>query len=188
MATHSSVLAWRIPGTGEPCGLPSMGSHRVGHDWNDSSSSSSSPYNSDCVMICSYYLILRVFWDPLKLRLYMPVDLNVVFNNHYLHTIRCFPGGSNSKEFACNAEDTCFIPGSGSYPREGNSNPFQYSCLGNPMDRGAWWLQSMGLQRVRRDLTTKEQQTIHNTTIMLQMLCISSWFSERHEMYLHTCL
>jgi len=32
MATHSSVLAWRIPGTGEPSGLPSMGSHRVGHD------------------------------------------------------------------------------------------------------------------------------------------------------------
>ena len=35
MATHSSVLAWRIPGTGEPGGLLSMGSHRVGHDWND---------------------------------------------------------------------------------------------------------------------------------------------------------
>ena len=35
MATHSSVLAWRIPGTGEPCGLPCMGSHRVGHDWSD---------------------------------------------------------------------------------------------------------------------------------------------------------
>ena len=35
MATHSSVLAWRIPGTGEPGGLPSMGSHRVGHDWNN---------------------------------------------------------------------------------------------------------------------------------------------------------
>ena len=32
MATHSNVLAWRIPGTGEPGGLPSMGSHRVGHD------------------------------------------------------------------------------------------------------------------------------------------------------------
>ena len=32
MATHSRVLAWRIPGTGEPGGLPSMGSHRVGHD------------------------------------------------------------------------------------------------------------------------------------------------------------
>ena len=35
MATHSSVLAWRIPGTEEPGGLPSMGSHRVGHDWGD---------------------------------------------------------------------------------------------------------------------------------------------------------
>ena len=35
MATHSSMLAWRIPGMGEPDGLPSMGSHRVGHDWSD---------------------------------------------------------------------------------------------------------------------------------------------------------
>ena len=35
MATHSSVLAWRIPGMGEPGGLPSMGWHRVGHDWSD---------------------------------------------------------------------------------------------------------------------------------------------------------
>ena len=35
MATHSSVLAWRIPGTGEPGGLPSMGSHRVGYNWSD---------------------------------------------------------------------------------------------------------------------------------------------------------
>ena len=35
MATHSSVLAWRIPGMGEPDGLPSMGSHRVGHNWSD---------------------------------------------------------------------------------------------------------------------------------------------------------
>ena len=35
MATHSSVLAWRIPGMGEPGGLPSMESHKVGHDWSD---------------------------------------------------------------------------------------------------------------------------------------------------------
>ena len=40
MVTHSSVLAWRIPGTAEPGGLPSMGSHRVGHDKQLSSSSS----------------------------------------------------------------------------------------------------------------------------------------------------
>ena len=35
MATHSSVIAWRILGTGEPGGLPTMGLHRVGHDWSD---------------------------------------------------------------------------------------------------------------------------------------------------------
>ena len=41
MATHSSVLAWRIPGTGEPGGLPSMGSHRVGHDWSNAAAAAS---------------------------------------------------------------------------------------------------------------------------------------------------
>ena len=45
MATHSSVLAWRIPGTGEPGGLLSMGSHRVGHDWSDLAAAYS-PWNS----------------------------------------------------------------------------------------------------------------------------------------------
>ena len=42
MATHSSVLAWRILGTGEPGGLPSMGSHRVRHDWSDSAATADS--------------------------------------------------------------------------------------------------------------------------------------------------
>ena len=44
MATHSSVLAWRIPGMGEPGGLPSMGSHRVGHDWSDLAAAALIPY------------------------------------------------------------------------------------------------------------------------------------------------
>ena len=65
MATQCSVLAWRIPGTGEPGGLPSKGSHRVGHDWETSLSLS-------CI-------------------------------------------------------------------GEGNDNPLQCSCLENPRDRGAWW-------------------------------------------------
>ena len=43
MATHSSVLAWRIPGTGEPGGLPSMGSHRVRHDWSDLAAAEQEP-------------------------------------------------------------------------------------------------------------------------------------------------
>ena len=44
MATHSSVLAWRIPGTAEPAGLPSMGSHRVGHDWSDLAAAAAAAY------------------------------------------------------------------------------------------------------------------------------------------------
>ena len=46
-ATHSSVLAWRIPGTGEPGGLPSMGSHRVGHDWSNLAAAAAAG-NYDC--------------------------------------------------------------------------------------------------------------------------------------------
>ena len=44
MATRSSVLTWRIPGTGEPGGLPSMGSHRVEHDWNDLAAAAAARY------------------------------------------------------------------------------------------------------------------------------------------------
>ena len=49
-----------------------------------------------------------------------------------------FPGGTVVKNLPANAEDVCSIPGSGKFPGEGNGNPLQYSCLGNPMDRGAW--------------------------------------------------
>ena len=49
-----------------------------------------------------------------------------------------FTDDSDSKESACNAGDLSSILGSGIYPGEGNGNPFQYSCLKNPMDRGAW--------------------------------------------------
>ena len=43
------------------------------------------------------------------------------------------------KESACNAGDTVSIPGLGRSPGEGNGNAIQFSCLENPMDRGAWW-------------------------------------------------
>ena len=48
-----------------------------------------------------------------------------------------FPGGSDGKESACNVGDPGSIPGSGRYPGGGHGNPLQYSCLENPMDRGA---------------------------------------------------
>ena len=49
-----------------------------------------------------------------------------------------FPGGSDSKAWACNVEDLGSIPVSGRFPGEGNGNPLQYFSLENPMDRGAW--------------------------------------------------
>ena len=49
-----------------------------------------------------------------------------------------FPGGSAGKELACNVGDLGSIPGLGSSPGEESGNPLQYSCLENPMDRGAW--------------------------------------------------
>ena len=58
-----------------------------------------------------------------------------------------FPGGSEFKVSACNAGDLGLIPGSGRLPGEGNGYPLQYSCLGNPMDRGAWWATVHGVTK-----------------------------------------
>ena len=49
-----------------------------------------------------------------------------------------FPGGSDGRESACNTGDPVLIPGRGRSPREEYDCPLQYSCLENPMDRGAW--------------------------------------------------
>ena len=67
-----------------------------------------------------------------------------------------FPGGSVGKESACNAGDGGSIPGSGRFPREGNGNPLQYSCLGNPVDRGAWQATVHGSQEL--DVTYRLNQ------------------------------
>ena len=64
------------------------------------------------------------------------------------------PGGSDSKESVFNAGDPGLIPGLEKFHGEGNSSQLQYSCLENFMDRGAWWLQSMWSQRIRRDWVT----------------------------------
>ena len=82
-----------------------------------------------------------------------------------------FPGSSNSKASAYNEGDLGLIPGSERSPGEGNGNPLQYSCLENPMDGGAWRLQSMGLQRVRHDWAT----SLHLTSAMDKQSCL--WIS-----------
>ena len=67
------------------------------------------------------------------------------------------PGGSEVKASACNAGDPGSIPGSGRSPREGNGNPFQYSCLENSMDREAWWVTGHG---VKKESDTTERLTL----------------------------
>ena len=60
--------------------------------------------------------------------------------------------GSDGKESACNAGDPGLIPESGRSPGGGNDNPLQYSCLENPMDRGAWWATVHGLAKSQTQL------------------------------------
>ena len=60
-----------------------------------------------------------------------------------------FCGGSDGKESACNAGDTGLTPRLGRSLGEGNGNPLQYSCLGKPMDRGAWWATVHGVAKSR---------------------------------------
>ena len=60
-----------------------------------------------------------------------------------------FPGSSDGKASAYNVGDLGSIPGSGRSPGEGNGNPLKYSCLENPMDRGAWWATIHGVAKSR---------------------------------------
>ena len=98
-------------------------------------------------------------------------------NGHFKATVSLtgpIPGGAGGKESACPCK-RCkrfgLIPGLGRSPRGGNGNPPQYSCLGNPMDRGAWQVTVHGgLKRVGKDLTTKNE-TVH---ILFQLLTDSS--------------
>ena len=80
MATHSSVLAWRIPGTGEPGGLPSMGWHRVGHDWRDLAAAavSESGYFNVLLICMSHTLYIYIY-------IYITYHLYI----YYMHICIC---------------------------------------------------------------------------------------------------
>ena len=78
---------------------------------------------------------------------------NNQFASPLLHTILRAPGGSDSKQSACNAGDPGSISGLGRSPGEGNDNPLQYSCLENPMDIGAWWATVHGVTKSRARLS-----------------------------------
>ena len=64
-----------------------------------------------------------------------------------------FPDGAEDKASACNGGDLGSIPGLGRSPGEGNGNPLQYSCLKNPLDRGAWWATLHGVAKSQTRLS-----------------------------------
>ena len=105
-----------------------------------------------------------------------------------------FPGGIDGKESACDAGDLCSIPGSGRCPREGNGNPLQYSCLENPMDRGAWWPIGHGVARVGHDFMTKPWvERCVNTHLYIHVYRFVCIFIHTHTCtwvctYVHVCM
>ena len=87
----------------------------------------------------------------------------------YIYTYTSFPGGSISKDSACNAGDCNtgdlgLILGSRSSSGKGNGNPFQYFCLGNPMNRGAWWAIVHRVTQSQTWLSDKTTTTIYTYT------------------------
>ena len=79
----------------------------------------------------------------------------LIFTFGKLAELRGLPGGLDGKEFACNAEDLCLIPGQGRSPGEGNGNPLQYSYLENSMDRGAWQATVHGIAKSQSGTMTQ---------------------------------
>ena len=79
-----------------------------------------------------------------------------------------FSGGSVVKNPPANAGDTDLILGLGRSPEEGNGKPLQYSCLGNPMDRGTWW---SIVHKVAKELDTTEQLNLLIRCLALVSLC-----------------
>ena len=71
----------------------------------------------------------------------------------YIQVFVWTPGGTDDKVSSYNAGDPGSIPGSGRSPGEGNGNPLQYSCLGNPMDEGAWEATVHGVAKSRTRLS-----------------------------------
>ena len=79
--------------------------------------------------------------------MYLHIQIKIHMKYYSAFKKKGFLGRSNGKESACNAGDPCLIPGSEGSPGEGHDNPLQYSCLGNPMDRGAWWATVHGVAK-----------------------------------------
>ena len=136
-------------------------------------------YQSALFLICS----LIFYWYHVWPHSYH--EICVVFNFYcnivdLQHCIPGLPGSSVGKESACSAGNLGSIPRLGRSPGEGNGRLFPYSCLENPMDRGAWWATVSGFARVGHDLATKPPSQRCGS-----FCCIAKWISYTYT-YIHS--
>ena len=128
MATHSSILAWKIPWTEKPGGVHSLGSQRVRHNWA-------------CTHVHTH---THKYIQEVRVKVF-PGGSEVKASAHNAGDLGLIPGSGRS-------------PGEGNSnplrsPGEGNSNPLQYSCLENPMEGGAWWATVHGITKSQTRLS-----------------------------------
>ena len=104
------------------------------------------------VFLCLWLTSLSIMFSK---SIHVEANGKIFFFSGWIICSRASPHSSVSKESACSAGDLGLIPGSGRFLGEGNGNPFQYSCLENPMNREAWQATVHWVTRVRHDLATK---------------------------------
>ena len=148
MATHSSVPAWRIPGTGKPGGLPPMGSHRVGHDWSDLAAAAAA---ASCGSLSSAVSLDRKAWVT---------GIWIYFGFKHIWLF--------SKEFTCNAEDTgdvVRILGQEDLLEKEMATHSSILAWKIPRTEAPGRLQSKGLQNPLQSDTTEHTHTLALTII-----------------------
>ena len=134
MATHSRILAWRIPGMGEPGGLLSMGSHRVGHDWSN-------------VAVAAWSF--NAIHGHSQRRQWHPTPVLLPGKSHGQRSlVGCSPWGLEESDMTEQLPFRFSLLCIG----EGNGNPLQCSCLEDPRDGGAWWAAVYGVAQSRTRL------------------------------------
>ena len=138
MATQSSVLAWRIPGMVEPGGLPSMGSHRVGHDWSD-------------LAVAGILMEGRRVLSDLLFNMLSSLVMEKAMATHSSTLAWKIPQTEEPGRLQSmgllrvRRTERLHFHFSLSCIGQGNGNPLQCSCLENPRDEGAWWASIYGV-------------------------------------------
>ena len=140
MATHSSILAWRIPRTEEPSRLQSNGSQRIGHNQAAKKGNAKE---------CSNYSTIALISHASRRRQWHPTPVLLPRKSHGWKSLEgCSPWGREELD----TTERLHLHFSLSCIGEGNGNPLQCSCLENPTDGGAWWAAIYGVAQSRTRL------------------------------------